>query len=704
MSSRGKRFRLLLVGIADKLSKDDVETVAYIYDIPMGERSEITAMDVLMKLETRGTFSIDNLGPLETLCRDINRNDLCPDVRRFQMEDKKSSRSESRIFLADIAGKLMKDDVQSMEYIYEMRMGEQSGFAALEVFRELEKRGTFSIDNLQPLVALFRRVHRADLSHDVLKFEKKRKSMKGSMLARLPPTLTSPLHQPLSSDPPSKGLEQVSFPPTLASPYYDPPSKGWELVSRLKRYSSAPDISDIVYKLKRYSSAPDISDIVYKLKRYSSAPDISGIVSGKCIQKDSGTSSGNYITEDIEFHLEDVVLELEAPKDIQEDIEVHAVSEFDPILSELEDVVLELEAPKDIQEDIEVHTDTFLAILIKIGDTLGKATDVESESGDNAFSILVQTVDFLNFHMLTEFHKEATVDSYFLKESIKAFMEKTTIHEYIASPLPRKRCEKLCPYKKLFSEVSFHLERSVAIVTLLDCEHLRRRLYDMITTEKLSAEVLFYDVTSGSVILKLWVRQGHALTLSTIMMKIPSSDVKVLREAGVVKVYVDGKPLEIPGLERAKKIPNRGKKSIENIRKELMTMRKKNAKLEKRVGELEKVHARSEVKERRLQSLLDKRPTIEQLQYLSWNDGIEQRQLRIIDQCSSKWNRIAIALHLFTYANSISDREDQMLLVFCKWLQANPDHCWKFLIDALETVELRTLAHDLKQALPFIYS
>ena len=505
--SDSELFRKLLVDISDKLHKNDIERLAYIYDIPMGERSEITALALLRELEIRGTFSINNIRSLETLCDNISRHDLTRSVRKFKE-------------------------------IYE--------------------------------------------------------------LSRAPPLAPGAL---------------------------------------------APRI--------RPSASIDPSNTF----------------------------------------------------DIQEYIAVRLFSEIDPILSELEDVVLELEAPKDIQEDIKVQTDTFLTMLLKFGGYPWQPIDVESESGGkDMFSILTQTVDFLNFHMLTEFHKEATADSYFLKEtqSIKVFMEKTTIHEYLASPLPRKRCEKLCPYKKLFSEVSFHLERSVAIVTLLDCDHLRRQLYDMITTGKLPAEVLFYDVTSGSVILKLWVRQAHAQTLSTIMMKIPSSDVKVLREAGVVKVYVDGKPLEIHGLERVKKIPTRGKKSIESIRKELMTMRKKNAKLEKRVGELEKVHARSEVKE--LQSLLDKRPTIEQLQYLSWNDGIEQRQLRIIDQCSAKWKRIAVALGLFIYANSISDREDQMFLVFCKWLQAKPGHCWRLLIDALETVELFTLAYDLKQALPFIYT
>jgi len=76
-------LRTVLKWIADSLSAEDVEAIAYINNLP-GTAGQRTALGVLGELEKRGMFSHDNVEPLIRLLSNINRHDI---VKNAWMED-----------------------------------------------------------------------------------------------------------------------------------------------------------------------------------------------------------------------------------------------------------------------------------------------------------------------------------------------------------------------------------------------------------------------------------------------------------------------------------------------------------------------------------------------------------------------------------------------------------------------------------------
>ena len=73
----------VLKWIADSLSAEDVEAIAYINNLP-GTAGQRTALGVLGELEKRGMFSHNNVEPLIRLLSNINRHDI---VKNAWMED-----------------------------------------------------------------------------------------------------------------------------------------------------------------------------------------------------------------------------------------------------------------------------------------------------------------------------------------------------------------------------------------------------------------------------------------------------------------------------------------------------------------------------------------------------------------------------------------------------------------------------------------
>ena len=68
-------LRTVLKWIADSLSSEDVEAIAYInsLSVPADQR---TALGVLRELEKKGVFSHDNIDPLVRQLTNINRCDI----------------------------------------------------------------------------------------------------------------------------------------------------------------------------------------------------------------------------------------------------------------------------------------------------------------------------------------------------------------------------------------------------------------------------------------------------------------------------------------------------------------------------------------------------------------------------------------------------------------------------------------------------
>lgn len=68
-------LRTVLKWIADSLSSEDVEAIAYINSLP-GPADQRTALGVLRELEKKGVFSHDNIEPLVRQLANINRYDI----------------------------------------------------------------------------------------------------------------------------------------------------------------------------------------------------------------------------------------------------------------------------------------------------------------------------------------------------------------------------------------------------------------------------------------------------------------------------------------------------------------------------------------------------------------------------------------------------------------------------------------------------
>ena len=76
-------LQTVLKWIADSLSSEDVEAIAYINKLP-GPADQRTALGVLRELEKKGLFSHNNIDPLVRELANINRYDI---IKRAWFED-----------------------------------------------------------------------------------------------------------------------------------------------------------------------------------------------------------------------------------------------------------------------------------------------------------------------------------------------------------------------------------------------------------------------------------------------------------------------------------------------------------------------------------------------------------------------------------------------------------------------------------------
>ena len=70
----GCKFKRMVHSIANRLSEEDCRMIKFIEILP--NFGETSALQVLDLLERRGIFSQDNIEPLETLMKDIDRTDI----------------------------------------------------------------------------------------------------------------------------------------------------------------------------------------------------------------------------------------------------------------------------------------------------------------------------------------------------------------------------------------------------------------------------------------------------------------------------------------------------------------------------------------------------------------------------------------------------------------------------------------------------
>ena len=68
-------YKQMVRGVADDMGTEDVQKIAYDYDLPTDYRSK-PALEVLRELENRGNFSNSDIRSLLELLRSINRCDL----------------------------------------------------------------------------------------------------------------------------------------------------------------------------------------------------------------------------------------------------------------------------------------------------------------------------------------------------------------------------------------------------------------------------------------------------------------------------------------------------------------------------------------------------------------------------------------------------------------------------------------------------
>ena len=73
--ARYQDYKRLLMNIAPRLGKDDIQALVIIQDLPE-ELKSAGGLEVLRKLERGGLFSDRKIGSLAELLRGINRHDL----------------------------------------------------------------------------------------------------------------------------------------------------------------------------------------------------------------------------------------------------------------------------------------------------------------------------------------------------------------------------------------------------------------------------------------------------------------------------------------------------------------------------------------------------------------------------------------------------------------------------------------------------
>ena len=75
------RFRTMLKQVANMLTPEDVESLAYIHSVQKAGKGEaVTALSLFRELEAKGVFSADDVEPLEEVLGGINRLDIANTV------------------------------------------------------------------------------------------------------------------------------------------------------------------------------------------------------------------------------------------------------------------------------------------------------------------------------------------------------------------------------------------------------------------------------------------------------------------------------------------------------------------------------------------------------------------------------------------------------------------------------------------------
>ncbi len=72
---RNKEFRTLLTRVAEHLKQDNLESLAFIHNLPPAEEKR-SGLEVLVLLEQRGEISATNVQQLKVLLSSVNRQDV----------------------------------------------------------------------------------------------------------------------------------------------------------------------------------------------------------------------------------------------------------------------------------------------------------------------------------------------------------------------------------------------------------------------------------------------------------------------------------------------------------------------------------------------------------------------------------------------------------------------------------------------------
>ena len=77
LSEKSVLFHTMLEQVANMLTPEDVESLAYIHSVQKAGKGEaVTALSLFRELEAKGVFSADDVEPLEEVLRGINRLDI----------------------------------------------------------------------------------------------------------------------------------------------------------------------------------------------------------------------------------------------------------------------------------------------------------------------------------------------------------------------------------------------------------------------------------------------------------------------------------------------------------------------------------------------------------------------------------------------------------------------------------------------------
>lgn len=136
--SSGDKFRVLLVELARSLSKEDVESIVFIYLTP-SDMEEQSALQILLKMEMLGKIDPSNPSTVEEVFKEIKRIDLAKRVKDFIKSQRRSKRPprntaeglelslQANFEVAVLQWKLLSDQLTNLQ-----KVAEQAGTAHVE--------------------------------------------------------------------------------------------------------------------------------------------------------------------------------------------------------------------------------------------------------------------------------------------------------------------------------------------------------------------------------------------------------------------------------------------------------------------------------------------------------------------------------------------------------------------------------------------